>query len=99
MIEMLEPWHLVTEEERSRLEVELNRELSFEHVLTGKTLRALARRQDCDDVLFEVDGVGLAVVHLTWSRETRPDWPNTEIYGSITDWIERRMKPDHEAFF
>lgn len=98
MIEMLEPWHHVSDEQARRCEVELRRELSGNHVLVGKEFRAVAKRQDRDDVLFEVVDVGFVVVHLTWSRETGPSWPNTEVYASLTDWIERRMKPDHEEF-
>jgi hypothetical protein len=98
MTDILEPWQHVTDEQARRSEGELRREVSTNHVLSGKTCRAVARRQDCDDVLFEVDGVGFAVVHLTWSRENGPNWPNTEVYASLGDWIERRMKPDYEAF-
>lgn len=98
MTSLLEPWRSITDDERRALEAELRRELGAGHPLSGMTSRALARRQDCDDVLFEVGGVGVAVVHLTWSREARSDGPSAEIYHSLSEWIDRRMKPDHEAF-
>lgn len=43
----------------------------------------------------------VAVVHLTYSKrpETDPSWPETTLFESLEDWIERGMKPDHEAFF
>jgi hypothetical protein len=96
MVDVLEPWHLVNDELARALESELRRELSPDHLLGGRAFLAVARRQDCDDVLFQVEGVGFAVVHLTWSGRVDPRWPRTEIYGSLDDWIERRMKPDHE---
>jgi hypothetical protein len=43
-------------EEARRFEDELREELSKGHALRGKAVRAVARRQDCDDVLFKVDG-------------------------------------------
>ena len=100
MFELLEPWQAIAEEQRVPLEDELAREVSADHLLAGKSVRAVARRQDCDDVLFEVSGIGYVVVHLTWSqrRETSSHWPKTETFESLVAWIERRMKPHHEGF-
>jgi hypothetical protein len=98
MIDLLEPWQQVTAEQAWRFESEVRRELSSGHILSGKALRAVARRQDCDDVLFEIDGGGCAVVHLSWSSETNSKWPTTETYASLADWTLRRMKPDHDEF-
>jgi len=76
------------------------RELAQDHVLSGRTIRAVAARVDCDDVLFEVLGSGYAVVHLTWvsQRASIPRWPMTELFSSFEDWCERRMKPDHDEY-
>jgi hypothetical protein len=84
---LLDPWHAVTAERRAQLDAEVARELAPGHVLTGKTLTAVAARSDQDDVLFEVEGVGYAVVHLTWSgrRETSPQWPRAEVFTSIEE--------------
>ena len=98
IIDFLEPWVALTDAQRSRFEEELRRELTPGHVLAGAAFRAIARRQDCDDVLFELVGDGVAVVHLTWSRETDARWPRTERFASLAEWAERRMKPDHEDF-
>ena len=48
---------------------ELLREVGVGHPLHGLPVRTLARRQDCDDVLFAIeDGTErVAVVHLTWT--------------------------------
>jgi hypothetical protein len=100
MSELLEPWHEVSEADRAALEGELRRELSPDHVLAGKSARAVARRFDRDDVLFEIAGIGFAVVHLTYSksRETSPRWPSSEVFASFAEWVERRMQRDHDAF-
>lgn len=81
---------------------ELRRELGREHPLAGVAVLALARRQDCDDVLFQLlDGSGsVAVVHLTWTQSAseRPPWPGTTLYSSLALWVEEGMKEDHADF-
>lgn len=89
------PWHPTTEP----LHLELADEMSTDHLLSGKRAVAVARRLDTDDVLFSLpDGPApLAVVHLTWAgRERSPQWPATELYRSVDDFITRRMLPDAE---
>jgi hypothetical protein len=60
---------------------------------------ALAKRNDADDVLFELrDGTGrVAVMHLTFQHPGRPPWPQTTIFASLETWADERMKADHEA--
>ena len=95
-VTLLEPWSAVTN--ARGLEAELARELVPGHRLHGRpNLRAVARRSDCDDVLFLSDTIG-AVVHLTWAKEPDPQSPTTEIFSSIEDFVSRRMNPDHDAF-
>lgn len=71
----------------THLVAELRRELCPEHSLYGRSVVALGRREDCDDILFQVlgDEVLFAVVHLTWRgrREPDPRWPATELYPEI----------------
>jgi hypothetical protein len=83
-----EPWIEVSSSLERELEAELARELSADHVLAGKTVRAIARRSDNDDVLFEVAGTGYAVVHLTWrrTREESGAWPSTALFSSLEAW-------------
>jgi hypothetical protein len=97
---LVEPWHTVSPERRAQLEAEVVRELPPGHVLAGRPLAAAAARSDRDDVLFEVPGLGYAVVHLTWSsrRETSPEWPRAEVFTSIEEWRERVMQREHEEF-
>lgn len=90
----LEPWQSV----KPGLESELAREVGSQHPLHNRRAIAVARRHDCDDVLFFLpDGPSfLAVVHLSWhGREQNPQWPWTEFYSSLEDWVKKRMEPDH----
>lgn len=91
------PWRA---ESSPRAAIELAREVGPGHPLWQVSVRVLARRQDCDDVLFALDdGTGrVAVVHLTFQAERDPHWPATELFGDLADFLIRRMRPDHEAF-
>ena len=76
------------------------REFAPGHVLAGRPMVARAARSDQDDVLFEVPGLGYAVVHLTWSghRESSPSSPRTELFTSLAEWRERVEQPGHHEF-
>ncbi|HEX8916382.1 MAG TPA: hypothetical protein VF796_28785 [Humisphaera sp.] len=40
----------------------------------------------CKDLLLHVPQEGrYAFVHLTWTRETRPQWPNCWLFASVKD--------------
>lgn len=85
---MRRPWHRLDVADFAAsiaLERELARELPEGHALAGLTARPLARRLDRDDVLFEIDGKGPFVVHVTWSAhpERDPQGPRTT---RIDDW-------------
>jgi hypothetical protein len=101
----LEPWYSIDEfgaergvEMAAALEAQLRREISPLHVLAAETVRAIARRQDMDTVLFALDGGRVAEVHLTWNRgtETDPRWPGCAIFGSLEDWQRTSMAPLHD---
>jgi hypothetical protein len=97
-LDLLPPWTAI--HNAAALEEELAREVAKGHPLLGARASALARREDNDDVLFALNGgpAPFAVVHLTWSGtpEPAPKWPAFECYETISEWRERRMKPDHE---
>jgi hypothetical protein len=97
-ITFLEPWMAVQAE---GLEKQLRREVALGHPLHSVRVRAIARRQDCDDVLFVgIDEPQLvAVVHLTWASQTvvHP-YPNTRFFSSFEEWVEQGMKVDHKEF-
>jgi hypothetical protein len=103
--EMLTPWEIFTTspEDQNRVD-QLSSRLMFElprkHVLCGLKPRAVAARIDRDDVLFEVDGgaMPLAVVHMTWRKETDPRSPVTKLFQSWDHWVREEMLPAHEEY-
>lgn len=90
-----EPWYTVDPEEALRLEQELDRELPVGHILSGKGVVAIAMRKDQDDVLYQLVGPdSVAVVHLTYSQETMPAFPKTEIFPTLERFFSERMAID-----
>ncbi len=100
--EILAPWEPVSKEDGPKLVAELKRELRPDHLLSGASVEAVARRRDCDDVLFVTDSkMGLlALVHLTWSGKPDqfPQWPHTVFFQSWAEWMESDMHPAHEEY-
>jgi len=99
---LLEPWLSVSGDECLMLEAELLKEMRDDHVLARISCTAVARRCDCDDVLFITDfpkGL-LAIVHLTWSGH--PDqyaqWPHTTFFDSWEAFEKEEMLPEHEGW-
>lgn len=82
-----------------RLENELQREMSSTHPVHNVAVKAVARRYDCDEVLFEIlDGSGrLAVVHLTWSAsgESQPNWPKIRVVPDWRTFVDEVMARDN----
>ena len=83
-----EPWYPIAENQRLVFERELQRELGANHRLAGLSLRIVARRDDQDDVFVVLDNGGVAEVHLTWTGkwEVNPTWPETHVFGSMSEW-------------
>ena len=79
-IELPEPWYWTDQNLTSQLE----KEMSKDHVLYGREVSTLARRQDNDDVLFLIDNKVFAVVHLTWNNNPHSDghWPKVKLYDT-----------------
>lgn len=97
-IHYLKPWHA----DDIDLTVQLQREINKKHILYSKSVKTIARRQDNDDVLFEVDSAEFkyAMVHLTWAQKTLddPKYPRTEMYKDWQDVYENRIIKDHEEW-
>ena len=95
-MDYLEPWFATDDR---RLVEELLRELPPGHVLEGLAVDVRARRQDCDDVLFNVlDGSGrLAQVHLTYKGESDPRWPLTTLFSNEAAF-SAAMDSDHADY-
>lgn len=93
-IHCLLPWYFTDLD----LSVQLRREINENHVLFGKLVKTIARRQDNDDVLFELDDTDFkyAVVHLTWSQKTLTDshFPTTRLYKNWQAVYEDRIAND-----
>jgi hypothetical protein len=101
--EWLVPWRPIERSAAAALERELRRELAPGHPLFGRSdgAKALASRQDCDDVLFELrDPPQFAVVHLTYTKAPpdKPPWPETEMFDDMKGFVERRMRADNDDF-
>ena len=95
----LKPWGPVPEEDRQGLEYELRTELQPGHALYGRTAKAVARRQDNDDVLFAIESPNeFAVVHLDWCLhpEPIPEFPWTNRFASFDEFVRDCMVHDHE---
>lgn len=95
-MDYLEPWYSTDEQS---LAAELQREAAQGHALFDVPVIVLARRQDRDDVLFELqDGSNrVAQVHLSWQLESNPVWPHTQLFADRDAWLES-MKKDHEEY-
>ena len=98
-MEYLEPWEEYSKNSISA-EMELKRELCEHHILYGVKAKAVAHRCDCDDVLFKLSEFTheYAVVHLTFSKESNPEYPSTELFKNIESWSESCMIPDHQEY-
>lgn len=65
-------WEQIVLDEQQALEAELKREVAPGHPLYSVGVNALARRNDCDDVLFGLNGsASVATVHLSMVKQTR----------------------------
>lgn len=82
--------------EAEELETELRRELAPAHRLHGRDVRAIARREGRDDVLFASPTSDGPVfwVHLTWSVEKAPEWPWTVEHRNLADFLDRWLRED-----
>ena len=93
-----EPWSW----DNSDLTPQLRREMSNEHILFSKSLKTIVRRQDNDDVLFELknDNFKYAIVHLTWAQETLlgNHYPRTELFKDWNDLYTNRILFDKNEY-
>lgn len=84
---------------REILVAELKRELPDGHTLEGLDFEAVALSQVTHkDFLFATNDESrpLARVHLTFSKESKPPWPMTFVFATLTAWHEE-MQQDHRT--
>lgn len=89
-------WKPVVPETKQALEAELRREVRRGHPLYSVLLEAIARRDDCDDVLFSLNTSStVAIVHLSYSIEEDPLWPHTQVFDSLSEWAEQAIGSEY----
>ena len=88
------PWHETDQD----LTKQLLLEIASDHILAGKTVETIARRDDNDDVLFKVidKDITYAIVHLTWKQFKHADseWPETRIFKHL-DEVQEQINKDN----
>lgn len=92
------PWERIEFSTAEGLEKELKLEMNIGHLLFGEKVRAIAKRIDCDDVLFELtNNAKFAVVHLTWkmAKEENPVFPVTEVFDNWAEVYQNRIVRDN----
>jgi len=68
-------------------------EVSSGHMLSGQSLKVLAKREDQDDILISNDRC-FFVVHLTWTGKVEKlPYPNTELYESM-EQLNAKLEAD-----
>lgn len=75
---------------------ELHKETAPDHALRRNPLVAVARRDDCDDVLFQARSgpFAYAIVHLSWTEEPEfleiwPGWSPLADDEALLEAMER----------
>jgi hypothetical protein len=81
-------------QERKALEDEFAREMPPQHLLHGRSVQLIARHEKRDDILFWLGDAEVAQVHLTWSVETDPFFPHSQIFPTLEQWIKAGGRMD-----
>jgi hypothetical protein len=95
------PWEPIDPSMAAKFEDEYATEIGRGHPLYGVAVRAIGRRIDRDDVLFELlrHLCDYAVVHLTWSGREEPDpcWPSFELFLD-DELVEKCIRPAQKEY-
>ncbi len=95
------PWEPIDPAMATKFEDEYANEIAKGHPLYGAPVRAVGRRIDRDDVLFELlrHLCDYVVVHLTWSgrEEPAPQWPSFELYLD-DELMEKCIRPAQKEY-
>lgn len=89
----LEGWQSLNWLRGRRLVRALREQMAPEHPLNGIRLKAIMQSDHSDDVLYEMRDGRVALVHLTWQQETRPNWPSTSFFSSLRVFEAEIAKP------
>lgn len=83
-------WGWVLPEDATRLQAELREEMMELHPLFNAGAVCIAHRHDTHDYLYMLSSNSrpqrLAVVHLTWTGESTPDFPWTTFFDGFDDF-------------
>ena len=91
-----EPWVVPDAEISTHLLKEALTEIDRGHALANRGLSTRLRCVGCDDVVFQVDGRGYAVIHLTWSgKSERAPWPNSQAFAAEADLTSFLNQHEH----
>jgi hypothetical protein len=83
-----EGWRSVEGAERDKLAAELTRGMAEAHILKGRSFTPIARRDDADDVLLQLDDGEVAEMNLAWAAQTNATFPGAILYVDVNDWRE-----------
>ena len=88
------PWYETDQDLTKQLKIEI----ASHHVLADKNVKTIARRDDNDDVLYEILDINptYAIVHLTWQQSKHTDtiWPKTRIFKSLQE-VQEQINRDN----
>ncbi|WP_456458998.1 hypothetical protein [Reichenbachiella sp.] len=94
-LNFLDPWWdiMETPDLGETINIELKKELHQNHKLYDIEYEVLAKRQDNDEILIELNSGELATIHLTWSgKEEQGNFPLTSYFYNHQDFWKRSMK-------
>ena len=81
-------WQFINKKQAQVFTIELANELCDDHLLMGKTLECIAKKDARDDFLFiEPNKKQVYVVHLTWQKETSSNYPSFVTFVDRKDFF------------
>ena len=90
-----EPWFVPDKTQAAGVLKEALTEIEKGHPLFSKRISAKLCCAGCDRAVFEVEGWGHAIVHLTWTRTSeQPPWPQSEMADTSAALV--RLLDAHE---
>jgi len=97
MLKFSDPWEIPVNSEA--LENQFSGELDTSHYLYKfrNCVKAIAKRSDCDDVLFEIREMGYVLVHLTWSKQNSSKYPLYKVFPREVD-VQIIIDEEHASF-
>lgn len=82
-------WRGIEGNEATALQAELKRELCPDHPLYGQDAEPWLISWPDKDVAFTLSDGRVALVHLTYDRETHPDYPAFKVFASQAEALPR----------